>query len=135
MKTHSKEAGKNTLVGVLGVVELSFVALEELAPTLVLSNFLLTDAVNLFISLMGMKLSDTRSDLAFDLFLSAELNAGAMDLTGVDVNLEVPITCSNLKEETGTLLLPFDSKISCSELEPCCNNYFCISAMYLKIKG
>lgn len=48
---------KITIVGVLRGVKLSFEALEEeAAPTLVLSNFLMTDAVNLLSSLMGVKL-------------------------------------------------------------------------------
>jgi len=92
---------KNTIVGVVIGVKLSFEALEGPAPTLVLSNFLMTDAVNLLSSLMGVKLTD----LGVDLFLSAVLNPtgilligvtilsllkeiAAVDLTGVAVNLE-----------------------------------------------
>ena len=78
--------------------------MEEPAPALVLSNFLMTEAVNLLSSLMGVKLTD----LGVDLFLSAVLNVAgllligvtilfllkeiaAVDLTGVVVNLEVPL--------------------------------------------
>lgn len=122
---------KNTIIGVLrGVVLLSFEALEEEAPILVLSNFLITDAVNLLSSLIGVKLTDIWSDLGVYLFLSALFNAegllligvmklsflqGAVDLTGVEVKFEVPLLAfKNLMEEAGGFFLLVDANISWS---------------------
>jgi len=103
--------------------------LEEEAPTpLVLSNLLITDAVNLLNSLIGVKFTFFGAGL----FISALLNAeglllligvaklsileeiGAMDLTGVEVvNLEVPLLdFIKLKEETGRFFLVVDAKTS-----------------------
>jgi len=102
--------------------------LEEEAPTpLVLSNLLITDAVNLLNSLIGVKLTF----FGVGLFISALLNAeglllligvaklsileerGAVDLTGVVVvNLEVPLDFNNLKEEAGGFFLQVDAKTS-----------------------
>lgn len=102
--------------------------MEEEAPTLVLSNLLITDAVNLLNSLIGVKLTF----FGVGLFISALLNAeglllligvaklsileeiGAVDLTGVVVvNLEVPLLdFIKLKEETGGFFLLVDAKTS-----------------------
>lgn len=118
-----------TLVGVL-----RFEALIEPAPTLVVSNFLITDAVNLLISLMSANLSDMWRDLAFDLFFSAEPSEGLL-FNGVAIlslfDLEVPIPFKHLNEKTGAFFLPIDCKTSWSKLEPCCNNnYYCVSPMF-----
>jgi len=48
----------NTLVGVVRGVHLSFEAVEEPEPTLVVSNFLITDEVNLLISRMSANFTD-----------------------------------------------------------------------------
>jgi len=48
----------NTLAGVVRGVHLSFEAVEEPEPTLAFSNFLITDEVNLLISLMSANLTD-----------------------------------------------------------------------------
>lgn len=120
---------ENTIVGVFkGVELLSFEALEEAEPPFALSNFLMTDAVNLLSSLMGVKF-DMCSDLRGVLFFSTELNAGVLllgvakvsfceetetvDLTGVEVSV-------TFKEETGGFFLPTDATFSFSELELCC---------------
>lgn len=119
----------HTMVGVLRGVKLSFETLEEEEeeePTFVLSNLLITDAVNRLNSLIGVKLTF----FGVDLFLSALLNEeglllliagvtklsileeiGVVDLTGVVVvNFEVPLLAfNNLK---GGFFLLVDAKIS-----------------------
>jgi hypothetical protein len=101
--------------------------LEEEAPTLVFSNLLITDAVNLLNSLIGVKFTF----FGVGLFISALLNAEglllligvaklsileemvAVDLTGVVVvNLEAPLDFINLKEETGGFFLLVDAETS-----------------------
>jgi len=62
----------NTLAGVVRGVHLSFEAVEEPEPTLAFSNFLITDEVNLLISLMSANLTDIWSDLDFVLFFLNE---------------------------------------------------------------
>lgn len=73
---------------------------------------------------MGVKLSD----LAVNFFLSAELNAGLLvigvaiscllerlevvDLTGVELNLEIPTAFKNSNEETGCFFFLIDGKAS-----------------------
>lgn len=108
----------------------------------------MTDADNLLISLTSVKLSDMWEDLAVNLFLSTELDAGSlltgiaifspfeiigvMDLTGVEMNLEVPMPFQNLNEETDAFFLPTDSKTSWLWLEPSCNNSYHASDMSSK---
>lgn len=135
----------HTLVVVFIRVELSFEALEELAPTPVLPNFLTNDTVNLLISLTSVKLSDMWGNLEVDPSLLEEVSPGLLligvaipsllewlgvfDFTGVELNLGVPITFNNLNEETACFFLPVDCKIFWSKFVPCRNYYFCSITM------
>lgn len=93
----------NTFVGVVIGVHLSFEAVEEPEPTLVVSNFLITDEVNLLISLMTANFTDMWSDFDFDLFFLNE----ALLFIGVAIF-----------ETIGSV-------------EPFCNNSYYVSAMFV----
>lgn len=81
----------------------SFDVLEELAPTLEFSIFLMTVEVNLESSLMGVKLTDLWSDLGVDLFLSSNSVAGFF-LNGVRISSFLEqLETMGLAGEDGTL--------------------------------
>lgn len=108
-------------------VQLSIEAVEEPAPTLAVSSFLITDAVNLLISLMNANLSDMWNDLAFDIFFLIGFGVAILSLSEtVGALLEVPTS----NEEIGAFFFAIDCKTSLSKSEPFCNNNYCVRAMF-----
>lgn len=95
------------MVGVLRGVELSFVALEEEEPTFVLSNLLITDAVNRLNSLIGVKLTF----FGVDLFLSALLNVeGLLLIVGVaKLSILEEIGVTGVVDLTGVVVVNFEA--------------------------